>query len=257
MMPPRSLHILHVCPFFYPVLGGLEKVIFQLSAAMVERGHRVTVFSSDLSRTGRIETAREVIQGIEVLRFCNWFKLGSFASFWPQFCFELRARQFDVIHAHSYRHPHCDLAAMRLMRGQAKFVLQPHWPGHPRGILGRTLANTYDAVLGNRLLRRCDLVFALTPAEVPWLRAHGAKDIRVLPNGIPARILGAVNGQDFRRRYGIDGFCALSVGRIDEMKGFHFVVKALRLVEDLQYVIVGPPGDFHRKLVGLIHEEAL
>jgi glycosyltransferase involved in cell wall biosynthesis len=257
MTTRRSLRILHVCPFFYPVLGGLEKVILQLSTAMVDRGHQVTVFSSDLSRNGRIKTPREVVQGIEVLRFSNWFKLGSFASFWPQFCLELRTRRFDVIHAHSYRHPHCNLAALRPVRGQAKFVLQPHWPGHPRGVVGTALANAYDGVLGNRLLKACDLVFALTPAEVPWLRAHGAKVIKIMPNGIPAGILGGLDGQDFRRRYGIDGFFALSIGRIDEMKGFQFVIKALHLVKDVRFVIAGPPGDFYQRIINLIREEAL
>jgi len=257
MTPRPSLRILHVCPFFYPVLGGLERVVLQLSVAMVDRGHRVTVFSSDLSRNGRIETHREVVQGIEILRFSNWFRLGPFASFWPQFCLELRAREFDVVHAHSYRHPHCDLAALRQVRGQARFVLQPHWPGHPRGVVGAALANAYDGVLGNRLLRACDLVLALTPAEVPWLRAHGAQNVKVLPNGIPARILGEPDGQDFRRRYGIEGFFAVSIGRIDEMKGFHFVIKALRLVKDVRYVIVGPPGDFTRRVTSLIRDEGL
>jgi glycosyltransferase involved in cell wall biosynthesis len=257
MSTRRSLRIVHVCPYFYPVQGGLERVILELSEAMVDRGHRVTVFSSNLSRNGRIETSREMVRGIEVLRFPNWFRLGPFAALWPQFCFELRARQFDVIHAHSYRHPHCDLAALRQVKGQAKFVLQPHWPGHPRSLVGTVLANAYDGVLGGRLLRACDLVLALTPAEVPWLRAHGAKDVRVLPNGIPARILGGLNGGDFRGRYHIDGFFALSVGRIDEMKGFQFVIKALRLVDDMRYVIVGPAGDFSRQLADLIRQEGL
>jgi glycosyltransferase involved in cell wall biosynthesis len=119
------------------------------------------------------------------------------------------------------------------------------------------MAKAYDGLFGGRLLRACDLVFALTPAEVPWLRAHGAREVKVLPNGIPARLLGELDGQDFRQRYGIDGFVALSIGRIDEMKGFHFVIKALRLVKDLHYVIVGPPGDFSQKVVRLIQEEAL
>jgi glycosyltransferase involved in cell wall biosynthesis len=256
-MPSRSLRILHLCPFFYPVLGGLEKVVRQLATAMVTRGHRVTVFTSNLTRTWRTKSPAEEIDGVEVCRFPVWFRLGGFASVWPGFCGELRRREFDVIHAHSYRHPHCDLASLGILRRQAKFVLQPHWPGHPKGVVGNTLVNVYDSALGRRLLRASDLVLALTRDEADWLRERGARNIKVMPNGLDQKFFAARDGLDFRRRHGIDGFAVLSVGRIDYMKGFHFVIKSLRQVPGIRYVIAGPPGDFHAEVVRLIREGGL
>ncbi len=252
-----SLQILQLCPFFHPVLGGLERVVLRLSASMVARGHRVTVFTSDQSRHGRITNRFSEIEGVKVQRFPAWFRIGPFASFWPAFCAEARARRFDVIHAHSYRHPHCDLASLRSVRGRARLVLQPHWPAHPRGTVGSLLAGTYDAALARRLFRACDLVLALTPLEASWLHALGARKIKMLPNGIPEGHLGPRDGEGFRAEHGIDGFVALSVGRIDEVKGFQFVVEALRLVDGVRYVIVGPPGDYHQKLVNLIRTSRL
>lgn len=256
-MPPRSLRILQLCPFFYPVLGGLEKVVRQLATAMVGRGHHVTVFTSNLTRTWRTKLPAEEIDGVEVCRFPVWFRLGGFASFWPGFCADLRRREFDVIHAHSYRHPHCDLASLRMLRRKAKFVLQPHWPGHPKGAVGNTLVSAYDGALGRRLLRGSDLVLALTPDEAEWLRERGARNIKVMPNGLDQKFFAEGDGGDFRRRHGINGFAVLSVGRIDRMKGFHFVINALRQVPDVHYVIAGPPGDFHDEVVRLIREEGL
>lgn len=256
-MAARSLRILQICPYFYPVWGGLEKVILQLSSAMAARGHCVTVFTSDLTHNGRLDSHTDRLGGVEIRRFPSWFRMGSFASFWPLFSLELRAREFDVVHAHSYRHPHCDLASLRVFRGGAKFVLQPHWPGHPRGFFGRGLASVYDGGLGRRLLRASDLVLALTPQEVPWLRARGARNIKIMPNGIETKLLTERSRLDFRRQNGIDEFFVLSLGRVEEMKGFQFVIKALHQVPSMRYVIAGSGGDFHRDIVRLIHNERL
>jgi glycosyltransferase involved in cell wall biosynthesis len=254
----RRLRIVHVCPFFFPVPGGLENVILHLGRGMATRGHEVTVFTSDRSRSGRVaDDAPQEIDGIRVRRFRNWLRLGSFASLWPGFCRELRRLDCDIVHAHSYRHPHCELASLRVVRRDARFVLQPHWPGHPRAGLARHLTRPYDATLGRRLLRRCDLVLALTPEEAAWLRARGAERVRILPNGIPERLLGMPNGTEFRTRHGIRGFFLLSVGRIDDMKGFQFVVHALRAVPGVVYGVAGPPGDGYERLVRLAREEGV
>jgi len=165
----------------------------------------------------------------------------------------LKAHHFDIIHAHSYRHPHCDLASLANIRHKAKLIIDPHWPAYPRSSIERAIARTYDAVLGRRLLRSADLVLCATPLEVPWLRGMGARTIRVLPHGIPSSYLGEQNGQGFRQQHGVNGFLVVSVGRLDESKGFQFVIQALRRVEGVHYMIVGPRGPFYHELVNMIH----
>lgn len=225
--------------------------MLRLSTAMAARGHEVAVFTSNLSRNGHIEPAAETIQGVSVRRFQTWFRLGTFASFWPEFGGELGTRGFDVIHAHSYRHPHCELAAWWRAPATTKLILDPHWPAYPRGRVGGALATAYDRALGKRLLGRADLVLCATPLEVPWLRTMGAKNIRVVPHGIPATHLGEPNGQAAWRS-GPDEFVLVSVGRIEESKGFQFVVDALREVDGVRYLIAGPRGPFYPQLLKTI-----
>lgn len=253
----RALRILHLCPFFHPVVGGLEQVVFRLSSEMVARGHEVTVFTSDLSRNGRVAPRAEEIHGVSVRRFHTWFRLGAFASFWPEFCRELRHGRFDVIHAHSYRHPHCDLAALARERDRTKLILDPHWPAYPRGRLGRAVVKVYDGLLGRRLLSVADLVLCATPLEVPWLRAMGARTVRVLPHGIPSTYLNEPNGAGQRPGRSAGDLLVVSVGRIDESKGFQFVVQALRKVDGIRYMIVGPHGPFSAELVRIIETHRL
>jgi glycosyltransferase involved in cell wall biosynthesis len=238
-------------------VGGLEHVVFRLSTAMAARGHEVTVFTSNLSRNGHVAPHAEDIQGVSVRRFPTWFRLGTFASFWPEFCGELKTRSFDVIHAHSYRHPHCELAAWLRARDKTKFILDPHWPAYPRGRWGGALAKAYDAALGKRLLGGADLVLCATPLEVPWLRTMGARTIRVVPHGIPATYLGEPNGHAPWRGRGVDEFLVVSVGRIEESKGFQFVIDALRKVDGVRYLIAGPRGPFYPQLVKMIEAHHL
>ena len=248
----RPLRILHLSEFFHPVIGGAEQVVLRLASGMAVRGHQVTVFTSDSSRIGRLTTRSEQVQGVEVLRFPTWFRLSRFAAFWPGFCTEAKTRTFDIIHAHSYRHPHCDLASLPFVRRGAKLVIQPHWAAYPRSLAGHTLTSIYDVLLGKRLFRACDLALAITPLEVQWLRTMGARTIEVLPNGIPSDYLGAQDGCDFRKKYGIGEFLLASIGRIDESKGFQFVIEALRKIQGVRYVIVGAPGPFYPRLVSMI-----
>ena len=248
----RRLRLLQVCPFFHPVIGGLEQVVLRLSAGMAARGHQVTVFTSDLTRSGRIGGRSEEIDGVWVRRFRTWFRLGAFASFWPEVWPELRRGQFDIIHAHSYRHPHFHLAALARGPGRAKLILDPHWASYPRGRWGRALDGLYDGWLARGLLGKADLVFCATPLEVPWLRSMGARAVRVLPHGIPSAYLASPNGDGARPSGGRDELLLVSVGRIDESKGFQFVIEALRQVPGIRYTIAGTPGPFSAELVKLI-----
>lgn len=246
-----------MCPFFHPVVGGLEHVVLHLSTMMAARGHDVTVFTSNLSRNGHVAADSERIEGVSVRRFQTWFRLGTFASFWPEFCGELKTRPFDVIHAHSYRHPHCELAARVRARDKTKFIVDPHWPAYPRGRVGAALAQAYDKALGRRLLGSADLVLCATPLEVPWLRTMGARSIRVVPHGIPATYLRDPNAHAPRARSGVDEFLVVSVGRIEESKGFQFVVDALRMVDGVRYLIAGPRGPFYPQLAKMIEAHRL
>lgn len=247
------MRILHLTPFFAPVIGGLERVVYELCTRMAARGHDVSVWTSDLARTGRVGERVSRIDGVIVHRSRALVRLGAHASLWPSFVRTLAKGRFDIVHAHSYRHPHCDLASLRSVRGSAKFVLDPHWPAYPRSPVQSVLVRAYDATLGRRLIRSADAVLVGTPAEVPWLVAQGARRVEVLPHGIPDGWLSCPpDGQRFREEHGLDGLVVLAVGRIDESKGFHFVVEALAQLPELSFVIIGPPGPFYPALLRTI-----
>ncbi|MCC7201190.1 MAG: glycosyltransferase family 4 protein [Nitrospirae bacterium] len=71
------MRILHVCPLYYPVVGGVENVFRAVSEGMAERGDDVTVFTTTGRSLGAfmnpmtepLPSGEEMIHGVRVRRF--------------------------------------------------------------------------------------------------------------------------------------------------------------------------------------------
>lgn len=235
------MKIAMVCPFFLPVVGGMEKHVYNLSLQLQKRGHEVTVFTSKIDHSGReILKSREKIHGIEVRRFKPYFRLGNFASFWPQFSRQLG--DFDIVHAHNLRHPHSELSLLAGKRRKIPVILTPHSPYHSgtHSPLQELAIKIYDGMISRISLRHFDAVFALHDAERKWLVRKGvpSSKVRVIPNGIENAF--------FRGRGGGKGKNqVIYVGRISEAKGLDLLLKAFAILPpgmDAKLLLVGPDG---------------
>ncbi|MBI3764837.1 MAG: glycosyltransferase, partial [Chloroflexi bacterium] len=68
------MRILHIIPYFYPAwaYGGTCRAAWELSRALVRKGHDVVVFTTDaLDATSRARPVFEVVDGVEIHRFRN------------------------------------------------------------------------------------------------------------------------------------------------------------------------------------------
>jgi glycogen synthase len=122
--------------------------------------------------------------------------------------------------------------------------------------------------------RAADCVIATDRALEPVVRAHlelPAERVRVIPNALDLRIVDALAGPSdgvrIRRQAGIpdDDVVLLSVGRIEENKGFHVLVAALAALGDhagrisegrWRWVLVGD-GPFRGRLESAITDAGL
>jgi glycosyltransferase involved in cell wall biosynthesis len=247
-----------ICPFFYPVLGGMEAYTFNLCLKLKEKGHEVYVFTSNLKRKGKFEKDKEMIKDLPVIRINTWFKIGDFGSFWPGIFLELMKKRFDIIHVHSYRHPHTNLAHIASKLKNTKFVITTHWPEYPKGLRSPIIEKIiplYDKTLGKLLLKNSNLVIAVNKLEIPWLKARGTKNVVYIPNGIPDHYLIQRDEKKFREKYKIKGNMILCVGRLHKSKRYQFIIKAfpnvLKKYPDTKLVFVGPYTDYGDKLKNL------
>lgn len=100
LSPP--LRILMLCPQYRPLVGGYERAAERLSAALVVRGHQVTVIAE---RRDARWPKQETIDGVSVRRLWCLYR-PRFHIMTTLFSFALylltRGRRFEVWHVHQY-----------------------------------------------------------------------------------------------------------------------------------------------------------
>jgi len=252
------VHILHIAPYYAPAwaFGGVVSALAGLAPALVERGHQVTVLTTDaLDFTSRLtgaESRQEVLAGVEIIRCPN-------VSHTVQAKFNLSTprgmrRAFhrlrpDVIHTHELRTVPNLLLLPRPSR--VPVILSPH--GTLTYDAGRSLIKRiWDQLFGARIMRRITSVAALTQAEmqdsqVLWTsRGLPFPDGQIIPNGIAADFAEQVaKAGNLRERFGLgNGPVVLFFGRLHERKGLQFLIpafaQAARNDPTARLLVVGP-----------------
>jgi glycosyltransferase involved in cell wall biosynthesis len=167
---------------FWPAVGGAERQALELSAALVERGHRVTVLTRRLPGTLK----REVVRGVNVRRLpgpalgaldASAFLVGALG--WLL----LHWTEWDAVHAHLAGSPALAAAAAGRLLGRPALVKL----GGGRGI--GELAVSSRTALGRAKLAALAALRPRLLAVVPDLadEARGflkGAEIEVLPNGV-------------------------------------------------------------------------
>ena len=237
-------------PFFYPVEGGVEKHVLNLSKELVRMGHEVDVYTSNGSWEGRPLEKSSVVEGLRVRRFKAVMSLGQFGKVWPGFAPALISGGYDVIHSHVFRHPHTDISNLASKVSGSTSVLTSHSPFHPQGTrhgLAEALVPVYDSVIARVSLNSFDRIISLTLAEkeaLSSLSGDGQK-IRIIPHGVDPEHFIRVSTDSFLAKFGLSGKqVVLYLGRIHPTKGVHTLIEAFAEVapaaKDAVLVLAGP-----------------
>lgn len=249
---------------FKPGTGGLQSHAEQLSRALVQRGHRVTVVTRAYSFIPEFrdylfanEAAGDVsLDGISVRplqlhkewRPVQWLLSKCVAR---QRLAPLGVRLYEMQAMHSAQKAYEDadivhhigqatalvgFAAERAARFQRiSFLIEPTCHPFQAG----------DAPLDHRLFRRADRLLVHTQFEADHFRSLAYQmPIDIVGNGIEDRADG--NGARFRQQTGISGDIVLYIGRKDPDKGYPLVIEAFRHLRlkmpEVSLVCIGPPG---------------
>jgi glycosyltransferase involved in cell wall biosynthesis len=263
------MKIVQICPFFYPVKGGVEEHVLQISKELFKRGHVVTIFTSDSLRVGKIKTKTETIQGIRVFRFTTIFSLGDFGKFWPGFIQKLMKEDYDIVHVHSYRHLHTMLAAFISKLRGIPCIITTHSPFHPlhiRSLFSKLFVVTYDNFLKFFLDKLFSKVITITDVESKYFKHLEREKLVVIPNGINKKIFRKIDSKKYQgvmKKFGIStrDKIILFVGRVHPSKGIDFIINFVKRskIRRLKVVIVGPIQDkkYFDKLYRMINENNL
>lgn len=230
------MHILQIYKDYYPVLGGIENHIRDLSESLATLGHQITVLTTSLDQQTRIE---QPLPRLRVIKAARALHLAStpLSLAMLQFARELRA---DIVHLH-FPYPPGDLAALAL-RERTPLVITYH----SDIVRQQRLLRIYRPLL-EHTLRRAARIIATSPNYIlssPFLRHHATK-CAVIPLGIDtARFARADPFSSAAIRSAVadqaDMPVLLFVGRLRYYKGLHILLDAMPHIP--AHLLIGGSG---------------
>ena len=224
---------------FYPILGGVEKVMYDLMLGLSERGIRCDMLCATEGKSEEVElnpSAKLILCHAMVKAFATMIA--------PSMILKLRkiCHHYDIIHIH---HPD-PMACLALILSGYKGRVILHW--HADILKQKSLLKLYRP-LQRWLINRAERIVGTTPIylqESPFLRDVQAKTVCV-PIGITAPKASPDGGRAVRATYAGKKI-VYSLGRLVEYKGYEHLVEAARYLGDEFVILIGGSGPLREQL---------
>ena len=232
-MGKRNLKVLQLGKF-YPIRGGVEKVMYDLMNGLSEKGvHCDMLCAAD----GKKGYTLFLNQYARLIACPSWTKLAA-TMIAPAMIVRLRriCDEYDIIHVH---HPD-PMACLALFCSGYKGRVILHW--HSDIEKQKLLLRLYRP-LQNWLLRRADRIVGTTPVYLkasPCLSEVQEKTI-CLPIGVKPMTPLPEAVKRIQDRYSGKKI-VFSLGRLVHYKGFRYLVEAARYLDDSYVVLIGGMG---------------
>ncbi|MCX6546248.1 MAG: glycosyltransferase family 4 protein [Acidobacteria bacterium] len=271
---PEGLRVAVLSRSVFPLhgVGGLERHVYDLVAALARRDVRITLITRegrDPVSLGALDDPRVTIRTIPYRTFPGANRRGTTildrSTAYPLFGYRagraaaalVDARQVDLVYGLGASTLGYAIARSRRRLETRPFVFNPQGLeefGGMDGSYGGRRAKRIGYAPLRCAVRICsnaaDRVIATDRAIEPAIARHlgvGPDRMRLVPNAIDLAGCEAQatsgDGEQIRARYGIlpEETVLLSVGRIERNKGFHVLVDALAAMRDLpwRWVLVG------------------
>ncbi len=241
------MRVLMVTPCYYPVKGGTETIVRNLTLTLNKNGVQTSVmtFNVDQNRNPKWQGKIEKIDGITVyripaLRLIRSYRITAMVNFIPG-RFTNILKNHDIIHFHEF-----ELSFPFF----SFFVKKPkilHLHGINSSFLKRHNISRF-------LLKRLTHIYISISKQM----TEELVDLGIPRNKI-IYVPNSIDTNYFKPGKHKEKNLLLYVGRISEPKGLHILIKALEyLKESVHLVIIGPPDwntTYYKNLLRLIETE--
>jgi len=251
------MRILQITNSFFPVIGGQEKVVLELSKGLAKRGHKVTVLTTDYLCKGKVKSEEEKF-GFKIVRFKNdyWFAGYGYSRGAMRWLKE-NYRNFDVVHCHGYNRYLAEFS-LRFLGNKKPTIFSPLGFVHTKKNL--FFKKVHDLTIG-KFIKKATYATALSKSEFEYYKKLGVKKKKIfeIPGGVNLDDFSKKNEKRlnvFREKYSIKGDFILSVGRLHESKGFQYLIKAIKGLE-INLVIIGKDAGFKKELERIAKDQGL
>ncbi|GHE39810.1 glycosyltransferase [Sphingobacterium griseoflavum] len=235
---------------FYPIRGGVEKVMYDLMLGLSEAG-----VPCDMLCASTEDQPGETIHINPLARvFVMPTQISAAATkLAPSLITTLRriAKNYDIIHVH---HPD-PMACLALYLAGYKGKVLLHW--HSDILKQKLLLKVY-APLQSWLIKRADHIVGTTPkyvAESPFLRKVQHKT-SYIPIGVEPLHPDPALVAQLQARYAGKKI-VLSLGRLVAYKGYAHLIEAASNLPDDYHILIGGKGPLREELQALIVERNL
>lgn len=225
---------------FYPIKGGVEKVMFDLMLGLSIEG----VECDMLCAAYHGESFTREMSNKSKLMVVHTVKELAATMISPAMVGRLRqiANDYDIIHVH---HPD-PMAALALFCSGYKGKVVLHW--HSDILKQKSLLKLY-LPLQKWLVNRADIIVGTTPVyvkESPYLQEVQHK-VTYLPIGVCHLESPIKQVLDLRKKY-MGKHIVFSLGRLVPYKGFEYLIEAAKLLDDNYVVLIGGTGPLRDEL---------
>lgn len=225
---------------FYPIRGGVEKVMYDLMSGLSARGVDCDMMCATTEGGSRIETLNDHAS----LICCDTMAKAAATMISPKMIYALRrvCHNYDIIHIH---HPD-PMACMALYFSGYDGRVILHW--HSDILKQKYLLKLYKP-FQDWLLRRADIIVGTTPIyvkESPFLK-HVQHKITSFPIGTDPLDMKKGKPNYVRASYK-DKKIIFSLGRLVEYKGYEYLIDAALHLPDDYVILIGGTGPLRAKL---------
>lgn len=234
---PR-INVLHICKFYLPHAGGMERTIQMISENLKNENTRFKILTCAHNKMHK--SADEVIGTTRVTRSSSFGTLFSTPLSIEFFIdFQNCSKEANILHLHS-PFPLAEIACLLLPQNDKKIIIsyqadisQTKWA---------YFAKFYKPIL-ERLLARADCIIVTSPAMIkssPPLHKFINK-CKIIPLGIDINkwdLVSKEDKRDLKARLGIvNEKIILFVGRLVFYKGLDYLIKALKDINAILIII--------------------
>lgn len=245
---------------FYPIRGGVEKVMWILTRSLSSRGVDCDMLCARLG-TDKADPEDLPFEEEGNFRFnphgtvycvkALTKKAATMIS--PAMIGWLRKHRgsYDIIHIH---HPD-PMAALSLMLSGFKGKVVLHW--HSDIVSQKALLRLYKP-LQDWLIDRADVIVGTTPTYISASPDLGSVQDKCtyVPIGIKPVVFNEEGALAIRQRFPGKSLI-LSIGRLVPYKGFSVLIKAMKYLPEKYHLIIGGKGPLQKELEELIVSEGL
>lgn len=234
---------------FYPIYGGVEKVMFDLAIGLSKRGHQCDMLCSSLDN----EMEDVIInENCKIIRTKSIFKIAA-TTISPSMIFKLRqiCNDYDIIHIH---HPD-PMAGIALFFSGFRGKVILHW--HSDIYKQKKLLYLY-LPFQKWLINRADVIVGTTPVYIKnssFLK-HVQYKTTYLPIGIDQFIPNQESVENIQKSYP-NKKIIFSVGRLVEYKGYKYLIDAAKYLDDDYVILIAGNGPLKNELQKNIIENGL